>query len=137
MQIFTEQFYIALAWFTALGSCIFIIWLLATVFEWVHLRARRRAFRKPAPGNNPVHEFLQDWCDRTSDTRIYASDLYDAYRIWCKDNEHKPYSRAAFGKSMTKMKVERETGRWVQYLDLELNPKGRRRLAIEEKANRR
>ncbi len=136
MHNFTEQFITALAWFAAFGLGIFTIWLFATAFERVHLRARRRAFKKPAPGKNPAHEFLRDWCDRTSGARIYASDLFDAYRLWCKDNEVKPSSRNTFGKSMTKMKVERETGRWVQYLDLELNPKGRRRIAIEEKANR-
>ena len=136
MQTFLEQFTTALAWFAAFGTGAFILWSIAALFEWTHSRARRLAFKKPEPGHNPVHEFLQDWCDRTPDARIYASDLYDAFRLWCKDNEVKPYSRNAFGKAMTKMKVKRETARWVQYVDLELNPKGRRRMAIEEKANR-
>lgn len=136
MQVFLEQFYSALAWFSALAAIIFTLWLLASLWERVQLSARRKAFKQPKSGNRSVHAFLLDWCNRAPKARIYASNLYDAYRIWCKDHEQEALSRNAFGHHMTKMKIKREKGQWVQYLGLELNVRAKRRLAVENRTNR-
>lgn len=136
MQIFLEQFYIGLAWFSAFASGIFTIWFFTDAWEKSRARARRITFFKPAPGDNPVHKFVCDWCDRIPKARIYASDLYDAYRLWCQDNDIEVAGRAAFGRHLSEMKLEREVGRYSVYLDLELNSKAHRRIALDKKTCR-
>lgn len=87
--------------------------------------------------SNPVHQFVQGWCDRAPGTMIAASRLYEAYQLWCKENAMDAVKQTSFGRRMSEMNVERETIQVVYYRGLQLNAAAEDKVREEENRRQR
>lgn len=87
--------------------------------------------------SNPVHQFIQGWCERVSGSMIPASRLYEAYQLWCKENAMEPVKQTSFGRRMSEMNIERETIQVVYYRGLQLNAAAEDKVQEEENKRQR
>ncbi len=83
--------------------------------------------------SNPVHQFVQSWCQHERSAMISASRLYNVYQLWCKENAMDPQKQTSFGRRMTEMNFERDTGSIVYYKGLKLTDAAEERMNDEEK----
>lgn len=82
--------------------------------------------------SNPVHQFLDAWCEMRAGATIPASRLYDAYKLWCKDAALDPLNQNKFGRRMSEMNIERYTYQYVYYRGVQLSSEAESRLIEEE-----
>jgi phage/plasmid-associated DNA primase len=75
------------------------------------LLAEREAYRVQ---NDIPLAFISDTFDRVENldeggryVKIWATELYDLYRKWCKETTHKPFSSIAFAKELRRLGVEK------------------------------
>ncbi|QQG36838.1 MAG: hypothetical protein HYS17_03440 [Micavibrio aeruginosavorus] len=82
--------------------------------------------------SNPVHQFLDAWCEMKAGATIPAARLYDAYKLWCKDAALDPLNQNKFGRRMSEMNIERYTYQYVYYRGVQLSSEAESRLIEEE-----
>jgi putative DNA primase/helicase len=87
--------------------------------------------------SNPVHQFVASWCEIVQGASVQASRLYEAYQLWCRDNAMDPVSQTSFGRRMSELKFERDTGQLVFYRGLMLGAEAEARLFAEESKRQR
>ncbi|MGV8058587.1 MAG: phage/plasmid primase, P4 family [Smithellaceae bacterium] len=63
--------------------------------------------------------FIKECCKKSKDKRVGATGLFEAYKTWCKENEHMPVTQAKFGKEMAK-RFKRKSSNGIFYLGLRL-----------------
>lgn len=69
------------------------------------IRVATSAYRHES---NPVHEFIEDWCDLSPSARIQAGRLHEAYVLWCRNSAMEPMSLKMFGFKMKDLKFEKD-----------------------------
>jgi putative DNA primase/helicase len=60
--------------------------------------------------NDTENAFIEDWCVRTSEGAIRASDLYAAYRQWCRLNGHEPKTSARVAADWLRLGLGKKRG---------------------------
>jgi len=69
-------------------------------------------------------QFLTDCCTQKPGVQVGASEVYEAYRWWCKRNGDNPKNRTVFGRSMSQKGFKRgkdSQSRRVVYLGIALD----------------
>lgn len=82
--------------------------------------------------SNPVHQFLDAWCQMKPGATVAAARLYDAYKLWCKEAALDPLNQNKFGRRMSEMNIERFTYQYVHYKGIQLSNEAESRLIEEE-----
>lgn len=81
---------------------------------------------------NPVLPFVQSWCERIPGAKTQASDLYEAYKLWCKEKAADPQNLTVWGYRMGDLKLEKENKGCVFYLDIKLTSDAEARVFREQ-----
>lgn len=82
------------------------------------IRAATEGYRAEA---NPVAQFAQDCLIRKSGARVMATRMYEAYKIWCKDNATDDMTQTLFGRRLGDMGFNKfKSGGFSQYFDVDL-----------------
>lgn len=82
--------------------------------------------------SNPIHQFMEAWCEKKPDSIVGSTRLYDAYKLWCKESTLDPMSQNAFGRRMTSMGFERFSNPYSHYKGLQLTNDAESRVIQEE-----
>lgn len=102
-----------------------LAWMVEGLLSW------RRMGLKPPPAvvaatadyreeSDPLGVYLSQWCRREDRASIQASDLFEAYCLWCRQNAADPVSTTLFGRMMSERGFEKQKVGVVRYLGLEL-----------------
>lgn len=81
----------------------------------------RQATEQYRSESDVISQFLQEETVEDNTARIKSSDLYGAYKDWCKKNEKRVLSSTQFGKRIEEKRYRKELKTWVFYLGLRLN----------------
>ena len=71
-------------------------------------------------GEDVIGRFTTDCCEFSNDAKVRSSELYNAYRDWCKDNGHKPLSSTKFGKRIGE-RFEKQRSNGIHYIGIRLS----------------
>ncbi|MDR3438966.1 phage/plasmid primase, P4 family [Telmatospirillum sp.] len=81
--------------------------------------------------------FLSQWCERIAGASVQASDLYEAYQLFCKENADDPVSNTAFGRMLPERGIEKDKRGTVRYLELQLTEAADQELVAARRIKRR
>lgn len=117
-------------------------WLLDGYRMWAEVGLKipdkvRAATTEYRHESNPVHQFLDAWCEINAGATIPAARLYDAYKLWCKDAALDPLNQNKFGRRMSEMNIERYTYQYVYYRGIQLSSEAENRLIEDESKQHR
>ena len=62
----------------------------------------------PNPTRNPIDRFVSQCCERGTEKRILAGELYAGYQDWCRAHGQEPASQRAFGMRLTALGLTRK-----------------------------
>ena len=76
-------------------------------------------------GEDRLGEFLAERCQQNKEFRVKVTDLYAAYREWCKQTGEAEMSRTPFGNAMKERSFDKDAGkRWYLGLAMTTHEKG-------------
>lgn len=70
--------------------------------------------------SDPLGIFLGQWCERMDKAAVQATDLYEAYKLWCGENAVEPVSNTLFGRMLTERGIQKDKVGVIRYLGLQL-----------------
>ena len=90
--------------------------------------AVQNATREYREDNDPVGQYMALCVVRKAGCNIEASDLYELYKSWCRDNAADPVSKTAFGKMLGERGYEKAKMGNIYYKNLEFTEDARAKL---------
>lgn len=94
--------------------------------------AVKDATRQYRDESSPLRAFMDDWVDPAPAGSVGATELYEAFRLWCRDNAIDPWKQTTFGLRLRDQGVHKDrVGGRVVYLNLDLCAEARVRLEDE------